>query len=140
MAFAKPSVTTAFRRKTIAMQSLLINPKRNPTGRHRRGPITALLALLVLLAAPATAWSTDVRQAAATVPGGDTGLPATTLDDRVLAQTRARNAEGNTPIGGNRRTGVTLWDEGGSPTPSGQRRNHSGDGDNRQTHSLTLGN
>lgn len=120
------------------MQSVLNKKNRQRTGRGLRGPIVALFALLVLLAAPATAWSTDAPQA--TVADSDTGLPATALDDRVLAQTRARNAESNTPTGGNRRTGVTLWDEGGSPTPSGQRRNHSDGGDNRQTHSLTLGN
>ncbi|WP_067561533.1 hypothetical protein [Halofilum ochraceum] len=121
------------------MQSLLVEQKRKRQGRHTRGLTAALLALLFVLTAPATAWSADAQQIAATVAAGDAGLPAATLDDRALAGIRARNAEGNTPVGGNQRTGVTLWDERGSPTQSTRRRNHSDGAGNRQTHTLQLG-
>lgn len=121
------------------MQSLFVEQKRKRAGRGTRSLIATLLGLLFVLTTPITAWSADAQQVAATLAAGDAGLPAATLDDRALAGIRARNAEGNTPVGGHTRTGVTLWDEHGSPTQSTRRRNHSDGGGNHQTHQLQLG-
>jgi hypothetical protein len=98
-----------------------------------------VLAVLLALTAPAVAWCEPSPRPAASVTAGGAGLPTVTLEDRALAEIRARNADGATPVGGHQHTGVTLWDERGSPAPSSQRHQHSDGTGNRQNHYLQLG-